>query len=194
MPYTARDLPARGAVYFTMDTGTSPASMEAPSRSVLSVARTVAIFAIAFAVVDLALGIVPVNLLLRHFMRDAMPHVWLVSVARLAVRCVISAVACASVLRASGRTGGLLTTTAQRGAMSIGAVTSGALAGALDVGAHRLLVRQLIQLAQHSSIASELGSALLTLASAAVIAAILLVPRTRIVRTANTHEVTEQPA
>lgn len=161
-----------------MDSGTPPAT-RAPST--LSIARTVVLFAIAYAVVDLVLGVVPVNIVLRRYMGDTMPHVWLVSFARLVLRAILSGAACAATLRATGRTGGPLTTTAPRGIMSIGAITSGAVAGVLDVGAHRLLVWQLIHLAQRSNVASEVGSAFLTFAAAAIIAAILLVPRTRVV-------------
>lgn len=175
-----------------MDTGTHTIPARVPST--LTVARTVAIFAAAYAIVDLVLGVVPVNLMLRHFMGAAMPRVWLVSAIRLAVRTLVCAVGCAATLRVTGRSGGRLTSTAARGIMSIGAITSGAIAGALDVGAHRLLVWQLIHLAQRSSVASELGSALLTLAAAAVIAAILLVPRTRVARDASASTDALHPA
>lgn len=163
-----------------MDTGTHSTPTRSPST--LSVARTVAIFAIAYAVVDLVLGVVPVNLMLRHFMSAVMPRVWLVSVVRLALRTLECAVGCAATLHLTRRAGGPLTSTARRGIMSIGAITSGAIAGALEVGVHRLLVWPLIHLAQRSTAASELASALLTLAAVAIVAVILLVPRTRVVR------------
>jgi hypothetical protein len=162
------------------------------TASTLSVARTVALFALAFAVVDLALGVVPVNLMLRRFMGAAMPQVWLVSAIRLAIRAVISATACAVTLRVTGRAGGRLASTMPKGIMSIGAITSGALAGALDVGVHRMLVWPMIHLAQRSRAASELGSALLTAAGVALVASILLVRRTRVVATPASE--TLQPA
>ena len=171
---------------------TSPAEPEARPASTLSVASTVALFAIAFAVVDLALGVIPVNLMLRRFMATTMPQVWLVSMIRLGIRALLSAIACAGTLRIAGRAGGPLASTTPKGIMSIGAITSGALAGALDVGMHRLLVWQMIHLAQRSRIASELGSALLTVASVAVVASILLVRRTRVVVTPTPE--TLQPA
>lgn len=160
----------------------------------LSVTQTVAIFALAYAVVDLVLGIVPVNLMLRHFMAGHMGNVWLVSIVRLAIRTLVSAVGCAVTLRATGRAGGPLTSTAPGGVMSIGAITAGAIASALDVSVHRLLVWPFIHLAQRSTVASELGSALLTLVAAAVITAILIVPRTRVARVQPTSTDTLQPA
>lgn len=156
-------------------TGTSTRS------STLTPARTVALFTIAYAVVVLAVGIVPVNLMLRHFMRATMPDIWRVSIVRLVVRSVVSGAACYGLLRATGRARGALTSTTPGGMMTIGAMTSGALAGALDVGAHRLTVWALIHLAQRSSVASELASAIITALVTVAVAAILLVRRTRTV-------------
>lgn len=163
-----------------MDTSTPAVTAQTPRA--LSVARTVAIFAIAYAVVDLVLGIIPVNLMLRHFMAGVMTRVWLISISRLALRTLVSAIACGVTLRISKRTGGLLVSSTARGVMSIGAITAGAIAGALDVGVHRLLVWQLIHFAQKSMIASEMCSALITFVAAGAITAILIVPRTRVLR------------
>lgn len=170
-----------------MDTGIDSETIsEAPSAtSTLSVGRTVIVFAFAFAMVDLAIGVVPVNLMLRHFMAGQMPSVWLVSVMRLVFRMLVSAAACAVTLRAAGRVGGPLTSTTPRGIMSLGAITSGAVAGAIDVGVHRLLVWPMIHLAQRSSIAAEIISALLTAVVAGAIVVIMLVPRTRVVDSAS---------
>ena len=195
---------ARAAVFLTMDTAIpTPASSTARAPSTLSVARTIAIFAVAYAVVDFALGVLPVNLMLRQFMGDTMPRVWLVSIARLVFGMIMGAAGCGVALRVSGRTGGRLTSTTARGIMSIGAITAGAIAGALDVGVHRLLVWRLIHLAQRTQLGAELAAALLTIAGAAIVTAILIVPRTRVVRldaastddaSADSLEPTEQPA
>jgi hypothetical protein len=170
-----------------MTTATAPAS--APARtsapsSTLTPARTLVLFTIAYAVVVLVVGIVPVNLMLRHFMRAGMPHIWRVSVVRLVVRSVVSGVACYALLRATGRARGTLASTTPGGMMTIGALMSGALAGALDVGAHRLAVWPLIHLAHRSSAASELASALITALVTIAVAAALLVRHTRTVAAA----------
>lgn len=184
-----------------MDTAIpNPASNPVRTASTLSVARTIAIFAVAYAVVDFALGVLPVNLMLRHFMGDTMPRVWLVSLIRLVLGTLMGAVGCGVALRVGGRTGGRLTSTTARGIMSIGAVTAGAIAAALDVGMHRLLVWRLIHLAQRTQLGAELVAALLTIVAAAVVTAILIVPRTRVVRadsastSADSLAPTEQPA
>lgn len=188
-----------------MDTATPFPTGTTATRaaSTLSVARTIAIFAVAYAVVDFALAVLPVNLMLRHFMGATMPRVWMVSVIRLVLGTIMSAVGCGIALRLSGRTGGRLTSTSARGIMSIGAITAGAIAGALDVGVHRLLVWRLIHLAQRTQPGAEIAAALLTIAAAAIITAILIVPRTRVVRpdaasagSASTDALqpTEQPA
>lgn len=163
-----------------MTTASTPVRTSTHS-STLTPARTVALFTIAYAVVVLAVGIVPVNLLLRHFMRPMMAHIWRVSVVRLVVRSVVSGAACHALLRATGRARGALTSTTPGGMMTIGAIMSGALAGALDVGAHRLAVWPLIHIAQRSSIASELASAVITALVTVAVAAALLVRRTRTV-------------
>src|SRR3569833_2752519 len=163
---------------------TSTTATRAPSTratSTLSVARTIAIFAVAYAVVDFALGVHPVNLMLRHFMGDTMPRVWLVSLIRLVIGTSVSAIGCGVTLRVTGRTGGRLTSTRARGIMSIGAITAGAITGALDVGVHRLLVWRLIHLAQRTQPGAEIMAALLTIAAATNNTAILIVPRTRVV-------------
>ena len=166
-----------------MDTAIpTPTSTTARAPSTLSVARTIAIFAVAYAVVDFALGVLPVNLMLRQFMAATMPRVWLVSIARLVLGMIMGAAGCGVALRVSGRTGGRLASTTARGIMSIGAITAGAIAGALDVGVHRLLVWRLIHLAQRTQLGAELAAALLTIAGAAIVTAILMVPRTRVVR------------
>lgn len=175
-----------------MDTGTD--SQAPHAASTLSVGRTIALFAVAFAAADLTIGVVPVNLMLRHFMAGQMPSVWLVSLERLAFRMLVSAAGCAVTLRAAGRVGGSLTSTTSRGIMSLGAITSGAVAGAVDVGLHRLFVWPMIHLAQRSSAASEIASALLTGAVAAAIAAIMLVPRTRVVAARSPSTDALQPA
>lgn len=167
-----------------MDTAT-PSSTSATatrSASTLSVARTVAIFAVAYAVVDFALGVLPINLMLRHFMGATMPRVWLVSLIRLVLGSIVSAIGCGVTLRVTGRTGGRLTSTRARGIMSIGAITAGAITGALDVALHRLLVWRLIHLAQRTQPGAEIAAALLTIAVAGIVTAILIVPRTRVVR------------
>ena len=164
----------------TSASSTSAGATRAPST--LSVARTIVIFAVAYAVVDVALGVLPVNLMLRRFMGATMPRVWLVSLVRLVLGMIMGAAGCGLALRVSGRTGGRLTSTTARGIMSIGAITAGAIAGALDVGVHRLLVWRMIHLAQRTQLGAELVSALLTVAGAAIVTAILIVPRTRVVR------------
>lgn len=165
----------------------------APIRtSTLTPARTVALFTIAYAAVVLAVGIVPVNLMLRHFMRPMMPHIWGVSMVRLVVRSLVSGATCYALLGATGRARGALTSTTPGGMMTIGAVMSGGLAGALDIVAHRGAVWPLIHLAHRSMVASELASALITALATAAVAGALLIRRTRIA--ADAADATLQPA
>lgn len=118
------------------------------ARPAIRVSVVIALFALAYAVVTLAVGYIPLNMLLRKVMgSSAMPHIWRNSAMQLAERTAVAAVACWLGLAISGRGRGRLTGT---GMLAVGAAMSGALAGALDVGAHKLWVAYLVQ-AAHSA-------------------------------------------
>ena len=105
----------------------------------------IALFALAYAVVTLAIGVIPINMLLRKVLgASIMPGIWLKSALQLAERTAIAALACWAALAVSGRTRGKLT---GKGMLALGAAMTGALAGALDVGARKLWVSHLIQAA-----------------------------------------------
>lgn len=115
------------------------------ARPVIRVSLVIALFALAYALVTLAIGFIPINMLLRKVMGSSiMPSIWRSSAVQLAERTAVAALACWIGLAISGRTRGRLT---GRGMLAVGAAMSGALAGALDVGAHKLWVSHLIQAA-----------------------------------------------
>ena len=138
----------------------------------------VALFALVYAVAVLCIGIAPVNLMLRTFRGVIMGQIWLTSLTRLALQAVVAALACWVVLALAGRTRARLT---GRGSLVLGAVASGALAGALDVVAHRLLVLGLGAAARPAPAAAESASLALTALSAGIIALLFLVRGTRVV-------------
>ncbi|MEO7102014.1 MAG: hypothetical protein ABI311_01645 [Gemmatimonadaceae bacterium] len=116
------------------------------ARKAIRVSATVGIFALAYAVVAFAIGFIPINLMLRRMMGSAiMLSIWVNSAVQLAERTAVAALACWLALLVSGRGRGRLT---GRGMLAVGAAMSGALAGALDAGAHKLLVSHLIRAAR----------------------------------------------
>jgi hypothetical protein len=103
------------------------------------------LFALAYAVLTLAFGFVPTNMLLRKMMgASIMPEIWRNSVVSLAERTAAATIACWIGLALFGRARGRLT---GKGMLALGAAMSGALAGAVDVGLHKLWVDHIIHAA-----------------------------------------------
>lgn len=148
-----------------------------PTRTTISVspASIVALFTIAYSITVLLVGFVPVNMSLGMFRRVNMTNVWLISLARLAVRSAIAAILCYVSLYMTGRGRGPLTGKS----VTAGMLVSGALAGALDVVAHKLLVWRLIHAAMKSRIAGESLSVGLTAVVVLAVAALLVVRNVR---------------
>jgi hypothetical protein len=137
----------------------------------------IALFVLAYALLVLALGTIPLNMLLRKVMGpSAMPAVWRNSVVQLLERTAVAAIACWIVMAASGRARGWLT---GRGMVLVGAAMSGALAGALDVGLHRLWITQLIKAAQASHLRGYAFSWGVTAAVVVVVTLLLITRSTR---------------
>ena len=148
------------------------------ARPAIRVSAVVALFALAYAVVTLAIGILPINLLLRRVMGSTvMPSIWSNSAIQLAERTAIATLACLLALAFSGRARGRLT---GRGMLAIGAAMSGALAGALDVGAHKLLVSRLIQAARAAPWRGHLLSDAITAAIAVAVTLLFITRSTSI--------------
>ena len=101
------------------------------------------LFAVAYAVIVLAIGVIPLNMLFRKLLGAAiMPSIWRNSLLRLLERTAVAALACSLALAISGRLRGRLT---GKGMLALGAAMSGALAGAVDVGLQRLGVSYLVK-------------------------------------------------
>jgi hypothetical protein len=141
---------------------------------VIRVSVVVALFAIAYAVLVLAIGIIPLNRLLHRLLSDSMmPGIWRNSMLRLAERTAVAAVACWAGLAMSGRVRGRLT---GPGMLALGAAMSGALAGAVDVGLQHFWVAHLVRAAQSSPLLGHALSSAIT-ASVAVLVTLLLITR-----------------
>lgn len=151
------------------------------SRTATRVSVVIALFALAYAVVTLAIGIIPLNMLLRKVMGAAiMSEVWRNSAVQLVERTVLATLACWCALALSGRVRGRLT---GNGMIALGAAMSGALAGALDVGAHKLWVSQLIQQAHTASWRGHVLSAVMTIVVSLLVTLLLITRSTKVVAT-----------
>jgi len=150
------------------------------ARKAIRVSATIAVFALAYAIVTVAMGFIPTNLMLRRMMGSAiMRGVWVNSAVQLAERTVVAALACWLALLVSGRGRGRLT---GRGMLAVGVAMSGALAGALDVGAHKLFVSHLIHAAQTAPWRGHLLSDSMTLVISAAITLLFITRSTSVVR------------
>lgn len=146
-----------------------------------SATTVVVLFAIAYALAVLCIGILPVNLMVARFAGVALWSVWLSSLRNLLLRTLAAGVACWIALRVTGRATAPLRARSTRGGMLvIGALASGALAGVLDVVAHRLFVRALVGAARVSPLASVAVSLCLAALSAGIIALLCVVRGTRV--------------
>jgi hypothetical protein len=133
----------------------------------------IALFTIAYAALVLALGIIPVNLLLRRLMGAAgMPALWRSSAVQLAERTACAMLICWITLIITGRARGRLTGS---GMLVLGAAMSGALAGAVDVGLHRLWVTRLVNAAHSSPLLGVAVSLAITAVVVLVVTLLLIV-------------------
>lgn len=145
------------------------------------VSVVIALFALAYAVVTLAIGIIPLNMLLRKVMgAGIMPEIWRNSALQLVERTALATLACWCALALSGRIRGRLT---GKGMIALGAAMSGALAGAVDVGAHKLWVSQLIQQAHAAPWRGHVLSGVITVAVSALVTLLLITRSTKVVAT-----------
>jgi hypothetical protein len=105
----------------------------------------VAIFAVAYALLVVAIGIVPLNMLLGKLLEHGrMAGIWRDSMVQLAERTAVATAACWLTMVVTRRGRGRLTGS---GMLALGAMMSGALAGAGDVGVRRLFVGQIVRAA-----------------------------------------------
>lgn len=150
-------------------------------RTATRVSVVIALFALAYAVATLAIGIVPLNMLLRKLMGSAiMPEIWRNSAVQLAERTALATLACWCGLALSERIRGRL---AGKGMIALGAAMSGALAGAVDVGAHKLWVSQLVQQAQAARWRGHALSAVMTVVVSLLVTLLLITRSTTVVTT-----------
>ncbi|MEO7042767.1 MAG: hypothetical protein ABI035_10940 [Gemmatimonadaceae bacterium] len=150
------------------------------TRKTIRVSATVALFALAYAVISFAVGFIPINLFLRRMMGPGiMTYLWVNSAVQLAERTAVAALGCWAALLASGRGRGQLT---GRGMLALGAAMSGALAGALDVGAHKLLVSQLIQAARAALWRGHLLSDVMTIIISGAITLLFITRSTSVLK------------
>lgn len=139
----------------------------------------IALFAIAYAIVTFGMGVLPLNMLLRKLMgASPMPAIWRNSMLQLAEQTAFAAVSCWIALAVSGRIRGRLT---GRGMVALGAAMSGALAGALDVGAHKLWVTRLIQAAHAAPWRGHALSAAMTVGISLIVTLALITRSTTVV-------------
>ncbi|HEY5088237.1 MAG TPA: hypothetical protein VII66_12835 [Gemmatimonadaceae bacterium] len=148
---------------------------------VIRVSLVIALFAFAFAALTLALGVVPINMLLRKVLSaSTMSGIWRNSMIQLADRTIAATIACWVGLAISGRIRGRLTGS---GMLALGALMSGALAGAVDVGLHRLWVRRLIDAAHASPLRGVALSCAMSAGAALVVTLLFITRSTRVVTT-----------
>ncbi len=151
------------------------------TRPAIRVSLVIALFALAYAVLVLAVGVVPLNMMLRKLLDPSgMPRIWRTSMIRLGERTAVAAVACWLGLAVSGRIRGRLT---GPGMLALGAAMSGALAGAVDVGLQRLWVTHLIRAAQASPMRGSALSSGITAVVAFVVTLLLITRSTKVLTT-----------
>jgi len=150
------------------------------ARRAIRVSAAVALFALAYAVISFAVGFIPLNLFLRRVMGPGiMTSLWINSAVQLAERTAVATLGCWLALLASGRGRGRLT---GKGMLALGAAMSGALAGALDVGAHKLLVSHLIQAARTASWRGHLLSDVMTIVISVAITLLFIARSTSVLK------------
>ena len=167
----------------TMPAETAPLSAAPgrPRRPLIRVWLLITLFAAGYAALVLALGIVPLNLLLRRVLgADAMPGVWRDSLLRLCERTAVAAATCWVCLALTGRARGLLT---GKGLLVVGAAISGALAGAADAGLQRIWVGQLVRAARVSPMLGIAASTTITIVITIVVTLALIIRSTSPART-----------
>lgn len=143
----------------------------------ISVFAVVLLFTGAFAVLVLVMGVIPINVMLARMVNpSAASAMWRNSMNQLALRAFVAGVACWFVLALTRRARGRLT---GPGILTLGALTSGALAGAIDVGLHKLWVRQMIDAYHSSRISGNALSLGITASVAAGTTLILMARRMR---------------
>lgn len=149
-------------------------------RPAIRASVVIALFAIAYAVLVLAMSTIPLNMLLSKFIAPKeMPVIWRNSIVQLAERTVAATAACWLGLVISGRIrrGARLTGT---GMLAVGALMSGALAGAVDVGLHRLWVRQMVIAAHSSPLLGNVVSLGITAGISLVLTLVLITRSTKV--------------
>jgi hypothetical protein len=149
-----------------------------PSRPAIRVSLAVVLFALAYAALLFGIGIVPINRFVARLVGPAMmPGIWRSSMIQAIERTAAAAFACWVGLAVSKRGRGRLT---GAGMIALGVLMSGALAGALDVGLHRLWVRQMARAAYASPLAGSAFSLGLTAAVSLVITLLFITRSTRV--------------
>jgi len=147
-------------------------------RPSIRVSTIVILFAIAYAVLVFAFEIVPLNAMLKHYLSAAsMPRLWRHSMLQLGERTLVAAVSCWIGLAVSGRVRSRLTGT---GMLSVGALMSGALAGAIDVGLHHFAVTQLVRAARAAPASGVSLSLAMTAVTAFLVTLLLITRSTRV--------------
>ena len=141
----------------------------------ISVSAVVLLFTIAFATLVLVMGVIPVNVMLARMVDpSAVSAMWRNSMNQLALRAFAAGVACWLALALTRRARGRLT---GPGILTLGAASTGALAGAIDVGLHKLWVRQMIEAYHSSRLSGNAFSLGITAAVAAATTMILIARR-----------------
>ncbi|HEY8312103.1 MAG TPA: hypothetical protein VIG47_16175 [Gemmatimonadaceae bacterium] len=149
-----------------------------PTRPAIRVWLVVALFAVAYAALLFGIGIIPLNRFVTKLAGPSMmPGIWRNSMIQAAERTAAAAFACWIALAVSKRGRGRLTGT---GMIALGVVMSGALAGAVDVGLHRLWVHQMVRAAHASPLAGSAFSLGITASVSVVITLFFITRSTRV--------------
>ncbi len=151
------------------------------TRPVIRVTTVVILFAIAYAVLVLLFGVVPLNMMLRRYISAAsIFRLWRVSMLQLAERTLVAALACLIGLAITGRMRARLTGS---GMLALGALMSGALAGALDVELHHFGVTQLVRAARVAPVWGVVSSLAMTAVAALAVTLLLITRNTKVLTT-----------
>lgn len=154
-----------------------------PTPRVIRVSLVILLFAIAYAVIVFAIGVVPLNMFLhKMFGASMMPRLWQNAMIRLAERTAVAAVACWLALAISGRIRGHLT---GKGMLAVGAAMSCALAGAVDVGLQKLWTTDLVKAAHAGLMWGVALSCAITAVVAIVVTLLFITRSTKLVATAS---------
>jgi hypothetical protein len=149
----------------------------------IRVSLVVGLFALAYLVLTLAVGTIPMNLFLRKtFGTAVMPRIWQTSLLQVLERTVIATAACWITMAVTGRARGRLTGS---GMLALGSIMSGALAGAIDVGVHKHWVSYLTSAARRAPWQGHLLSDAMTVIVAVVITLLFIVRSMRVTTTAD---------